>query len=450
VPAHPQLGELPISFYSRAVLASSRQVNLLTFRQGLARRNLVLLALFHTSVEPTNSTEISHFDRNHHIRTEIISMPTQILNRDEPILDSIPMDQVDTPANETPTDWLWTGLIARGNVTLLTSLWKAGKTTLLTGLMQRFATGGIFLDLPVEPAKVLVVSEESRRTWAERLRRMPVGPHCRLLSRPFRHRPTAEAWNKFVDHAIELHAAGNLDLIVIDPLAKFLPGSSENDLNSLLAMLDPLQPLTEAGAGVLILHHPRKKASEEGNSARGSGGLLASVDIILELSRYGKLRSDDNRRKLFALSRYPATPRRLFYAWDPTTGQFTSQSDPHTITFNENWVHVHAILAKRKRASTHQELLMDWPVDQERPSTTTLYAWLNRAFDEKRIRREGSGRKDDPYRYRLEDENDKYWDRGELPPVPDLDGFVKLPPRPARTKKAKAKAEAKGDVSNAQ
>ena len=27
-------------------------------------------------------------------------------------------------------DWLWQGFIARGNLTLLTSPWKAGKTTL--------------------------------------------------------------------------------------------------------------------------------------------------------------------------------------------------------------------------------------------------------------------------------------------------------------------------------
>jgi hypothetical protein len=346
----------------------------------------------------------------------------QILLRDDPSFASLPMDQVDTPSVASITDWLWHGLIARGNLTLFTSQWKAGKTTLITGLLQQFATGGAFLDRAVAPAKVLVVSEESRQTWAARLRRMPVGPHCRLLSRPFRRRPTPEAWNKFVEHALDLHAAGNLDLLLVDPLAKFLPGSTESDLNALLEMLDPLQRLAEAGAGVTILHHPRKKPSEEGSSARGSGGLLASVDVIVELSLYGTLRSDERRRKLFAVSRYPETPRRLVYEWDPATGRFNSLGDPQSASFNENWGQLRSILAKRPKASTHQELLMDWPADQQRPSPSVLYTWLNRAYEEKRLRRQGSGLRDDPYRYRLENQDDKYYDRGELPPLRDLPG----------------------------
>ena len=65
---------------------------------------------------------------------------------------------------------------------------------------------------------------------------------------------------------------------------------------------------------------------------------------------------------------------------------------------------------------------MDWPEGQERPSATALYAWLNRAFEEKKVRREGSGRQRDPYRYRLKNEDDKYRDRGELPPLRPLLG----------------------------
>ena len=42
----------------------------------------------------------------------------------------------------------------------------------------------------------------------------------------------------------------------------------------------------------LIPHHPRKSRPKEGNSTRGNGSLLAAVDIIVELSAYGKLRSD--------------------------------------------------------------------------------------------------------------------------------------------------------------
>jgi hypothetical protein len=329
------------------------------------------------------------------------------------------MNRVNTLSAGPITDWLWHGLIARKNVTILTSQWKAGKTTLITGLLQQFSAAGEFIGRSVAPARVLVVSEEARETWAERLQRMPVGEHCQLLARPFLRRPTPQRWAEFVQYAVQQRLAGELDLLVIDPLARFLPGATDCDVNALLEMLDPLQSLTEAGAGVLILHHPRKKKSEEGNSARGSGALLAAVDIIVELSSLGRLHSDERRRKLYAVSRYPETPRRWCYEWDPSTGRFASLGDLHATQFNENWDQIRAILAKRTRAATAPELLADWPPDHESPSRPMLYHWLNRAFEEKRVRRSGGGTKDDPFRFRLPNEDDEYWDRGEVPPLRD-------------------------------
>jgi hypothetical protein len=76
--------------------------------------------------------------------------------------------------------------------------------------------------------------------------------------------------------------------------------------------------------------------------------------------------------------------------------------------------------AVARSAATHHELLQDWPADDERPSATVLYEWLNRATDEKLVRRQGTGRRNDPYRYRLPNADDEYWDRGELPPLRDL------------------------------
>jgi hypothetical protein len=46
-------------------------------------------------------------------------------------------------ANPEPAvDWLWYGLLATGNLTLLTGLWKLGKTTLLSLLLSRRKQGG--------------------------------------------------------------------------------------------------------------------------------------------------------------------------------------------------------------------------------------------------------------------------------------------------------------------
>ena len=137
----------------------------------------------------------STFPKSPNISEVIMKTASPITRRTVPLVPEL-MDRLDTPAAPITVDWLWHGLIARRNVTLFTSQWKAGKTTLITGLLQQFAAGGTFLERAVAPAKVLVVSEESRNTWADRGRRMPLGGHCRLLARPFPRRPTPQQWDE--------------------------------------------------------------------------------------------------------------------------------------------------------------------------------------------------------------------------------------------------------------
>src|SRR5262245_56822303 len=239
----------------------------------------------------------------------------------------VPMPQLDASEESSDADWLWHGFVARGMVTLLTSKAKSGKTTLLTGLLQQMAKGGSFLDRPVTAAKVLYVSEESKKRWAGRQKRLRIDEYCELLARPFPRRPTPEQWDQLVELGMEMQATGKLDLLVIDSLTRFLPGSGAVDLSALFQMLDPLQLLTESGAGVVLVRHPRKRWSEEGMTARGHSALLAAVDVIVEQNYYGTLRSDECRRTLFAVSRMPETPRRLVYEWDPKTGRFRYMAD---------------------------------------------------------------------------------------------------------------------------
>src|SRR5437588_118346 len=87
------------------------------------------------------------------------------------------------------TDWLWEGYIARGNVTLLTSFWKTGKTTLLSLLLDRMRTGGEVAGAAVKPGKAVVVSEEARSIWLRRGRRFNLEEHVWLICRPFVTRP---------------------------------------------------------------------------------------------------------------------------------------------------------------------------------------------------------------------------------------------------------------------
>jgi RecA-family ATPase len=173
-------------------------------------------------------------------------------------LRQMPMPEIRLLEETASGDWLWHGYLRPGKITLLTSLWKCGKTTLMTGLLQRMERDGEFLGRSVRRGRVLVVSEESLGNWAERLKYMPVGPHVQLLSRPFRGAPSNDEWNTLVDQAHAMRTQDELDLLVIDPLAVFLPANAEADGAALRRIFEPLHRLAADGAGVLLLHHPRR------------------------------------------------------------------------------------------------------------------------------------------------------------------------------------------------
>jgi hypothetical protein len=217
---------------------------------------------------------------------------------------------------------LWQGFVAAGNITLLTSQWKAGKTTLLSLLLSRRRTGGSLAGLAVKPGKTLVISEEHASLWTARAAQLNFGRQACFLHQPFLTLPRPDEWQALLDRILQLKNEHGIDLAVIDPLAPFL--SAENNARSMLEILLPLRALTHqamavwptplsphGGRGqgeggkpmaVLILHHPAKGERPLGQAARGSSALLGHVDISIEMRHPG---GDPltRRRRFLALSR---------------------------------------------------------------------------------------------------------------------------------------------------
>lgn len=321
----------------------------------------------------------------------------------------------DRPTRPRGCDWVWDGYLARGDITLLTGTWKTGKTTLLTGLLGALGGGGEFLGRACSVASAVVVSEESDDHWDDRRAVIPVGPHARLVSRPFPSRPTPGGWGELLAWVEGMRAEGALDLLVVDPLGAFLPGRSDSDSGTLLAFLGPLRQVAARGTAVLVLHHPRRAKSEEGSTARGGGALLGYVDVILELHHVVRGR-DGNRRRLTARSRR-AEPDDVVYEWAPGTAEFRVVPDDPEARFRENWEAVRALLADRRSAATHRDLLADWPVEEPAPAAGLLYDWLRRATAAGLAVRTGKGSKTDPYRFALPRPN-SLADLPELGPLP--------------------------------
>ena len=214
-------------------------------------------------------------------------------------------------APERADDWIWEGYLPRGGVTLLSALWKIGKTTLLSHFLRACGSGGEFFGQKLKASRVLYVSEESERHWVRRRDALGLGDGTGFYLQPFPTRPAADGWQGFVAQLTADVAAHRFDLVVFDTLAKLWPVTEENDAGAVDAALMPLWDICRAGAGVLLIHHLRKSGGGEYTGSRGSGALSAFPDILVELTRFDASDPKCKKRVLRAKGRYDETPDEL-------------------------------------------------------------------------------------------------------------------------------------------
>lgn len=301
------------------------------------------------------------------------------------------------PANAA---WIWQGFLAPGAVTLLTSQWKSGKTTLAAVLLAKLKTGGQLAGLPVAPGKAIVISEEGPVHWQRRHQKLGFGDHIGWFCRPFPGKPRPDEWRAFIDHLAGLHARHPFSLLLIDPLAAFLPGRTENDATTMLDALMPLQTLTTRGPAVLIAHHPSKGETPPGQAARGSGALSGFVDILIEMRLFPHAKDDDRRRRLQAFSRFAETPRKWAIELTPDGTDYVAVDLPTQQEFAAVWPVLRGILALAVEKLPRAAIRRLWPTTPL-PDETTLYRWLEEAVGQGLVCRDGRGRRNHPFRYWL-------------------------------------------------
>jgi hypothetical protein len=183
--------------------------------------------------------------------------------------------------------------------------------------------------------------------------------------------------------------------VVVDTLARFLPGGNESNPASLQDFVQPLARLAAEGAAVLVLHHPRKDAV----APRGGRTLRQAFDLHLSLARYSQYPADAARRRLTGRARDTDWTLRLAYNWHRHTGKFTRCDVPEDHPFVQHWQLVESVLKRLGPPATAKELLAAWPDNAKKPSESVLYDWLNRAHADKRVHRTGRGNSAGPYRY---------------------------------------------------
>jgi hypothetical protein len=299
------------------------------------------------------------------------------------------------------TQWLWRGYLAAGQLTLLTSLWKSGKTTLLSVLLARLQAGGELLGLPVRPARALVLSEENLMLWHMRHQRLALGEHVQVICQPFAGKPTDSVWRALLEQSANLLGTQGGRLLVIDTVASLLPAGVETNADCMVRALAPLRRLAEQGLAIWLLHHPYKGKARPGEWSRGSGSLPASVDIALEMHLCGADDLADRRRLLLGWSRHEETPRRLIIEWTADGADYQVLAETSDGEFDRGWSALRRVLSDFEDPQTAAAILRHWPADSPPPSRATLHRWLARAVQRQLLCSEASKRRNAPYHYWL-------------------------------------------------
>jgi hypothetical protein len=313
----------------------------------------------------------------------------------------LPIPASQLVASDGEDNWIWEGFLAPRGFTLLSALWKSGKTTLLSLLLQMTGSGSTFCGQRVRRAKVLVVSEEPQSLWVERRDLLGLGDNVEFYTRdtaPFLGKPTHHAWESFIKHLAGIVVERGIEVVIFDTIFHFWPAQDENDSAEVLKSITPLQRLTGAGAGVLLVAHVKKSDGGQGTATRGSGALPGIVDVILEFRRFDSSWNQDRRRVITTYSRYNSTPEELVVELSEDGLSYKLLGDRQDATKQARRATVSGLLPTEPPGITSGEILEAW-TEGLKPSPRTLQTDLKEMVEAGEVIRTGEGVKGRPFRF---------------------------------------------------
>lgn len=293
-----------------------------------------------------------------------------------------------------PANWIWPGYIARGTITLLTGLWKAGKTTLVANLLHDLYRGEGLIETPID-GSVLVVSEESTGMWSRRRDEFELASQIHLLRRDTYARLSYTEWCALIDDICQNIKLLGVSLVIIDTLSSFWPVDNENDASEVNTALAPLRGITEAGASLLLNHHPRKGSGSNFTASRGSGALPSFVDILVELDYTNRECNTDTRRTLSAKGRLDDIPAEMVI--DLTDDGYVMLGEVSVSNRQSELDTIDSLLADLPDGATVTVLKEHWP--EKAIGKRRLSGLLKQGTDDGRWERKGNGAKGSPHVY---------------------------------------------------
>jgi hypothetical protein len=304
----------------------------------------------------------------------------------------VPISQLKRVA--PPDTWTWEGILAPGKITLLSAEAKAGKTTLLSLLYKRMATGGSFCGTTVSPGGVIVVSEEPPDIWLDRRDALALGDHLQVLPMPFVIKPTRRDWERIIDEAVQALKQTPAALVVWDTLSHLWWVPDENDNAKEAAALMPLRLLSSTGAAVCLVHHfgAEKTGPRGGTELRGFPDLLAD----LHLSKPNDF--VDRRRVLKVRGRLQQMPSHLVIELNKAGDDYLVVEGAINGGQIGVWPTLTELVPAQPPGLAAKEFQEQWP-SKPAPQAKRINEALAENWQPAGWVRSGGGTKNKPYRY---------------------------------------------------
>lgn len=287
-------------------------------------------------------------------------------------------------------NWVWEGFLATGHITLISALWKSGKTTLLTALFRAIEKQQLLASQQTHTSKILIVSEESKAMWYRRREDNELKLPIWLISRPLNRKMSNREWEMFLGEIVKDCKEHEIKTVIIDTLSAFWPVQNENDASIVESALLPLNQLLKQNIAVLLVHHFRKSGGEEGTAARGSGALGSHVDIMVDFKRMGEDDPSGTKRVLTGYSRFEETPREVVI--DLVEGEYKTLGSRRELAMNNKIGTVLGILKEFPEGLTADGVYDNWHDDLnvKRPkSKRTVQRYLKDLLNRANIKLSG-------------------------------------------------------------
>lgn len=267
-------------------------------------------------------------------------------------------------------NWVWSGLLALDNLTLLASREKLGKTTFMEGLFKALAEGGEFLGFEVVKSKTIIISEEPMGIWNRRLTNLGLdeSENLWIVSRPFKTRLKLKDWEAWLlEKVVPFCEEKGATVLILDTISPIWPVLDENDAVQTQTALLPLTAIAEKGTAVLAVHHYSKAGD-----IRGSTVIGAVPSILLN---FGKPKGDEEttKRELKVRSRFEESPDNLLL--DYKNHEYILLGTNQSVQKQERLSKVKDILTGFENGATAREILNSW--DKDRPSLSMLKIYLD-------------------------------------------------------------------------